>query len=449
MFSSFKKNKILIALALAGLFTFSLVSGAKADKLADIQEKNRQIEELQRQIDEYQSQIDQTHTKSKTLENEINKLNAKIGQIGLEIKSLAVSIDRTDLEIDTTSSKISEAEAKIQKYRDALAEFLKLTYESDNKNLAEIVLNHSTLSDFFNDLNSVQNTQDNIKLTIDQIKNLKVDLDGRKEELEDKRGELEKLKSLQELEKKSLDSGKSEKNKILKDTKGQESKYQELVKKTQADISALKDQIQYLQQAGVSVEDAVKYGQLVANRVGIRPAFLLGLLEVESRLGKNVGSGNWSDDMYLCYLRLADIATTNDRKIYYRKRAEDEKNAFFSVINKLGLDPGSVKVSKEPSYGCGGAMGPAQFIPTTWLGYEAQVMKLTGKSVVSPWNIEDAFTASAIKLAKGGATSKERVGEVAAAKAYISGNSQCTSSTCTGYANSVLRKADEIEPNLQ
>jgi peptidoglycan hydrolase CwlO-like protein len=448
MLSISNKKYTLIVTMLVVAFSLSLSGITNADTATDIQNKARQIEELQRQIDQYQAEINRTQTTSKTLENEINRLNAKIGQIGLEIKSLEITIDKTGLEINTTKSKITEAEAKIQKYRSALTELLKLRYEADSKNLAEVMLNNSRLSDFFDDLNSTQNTQDNIKVTIDEIRGLKNNLDGHKEELEDKKGELERLRSLQELEKRSLDSGKSQKNKILKETKGQESKYQELVKKSQADIKALTEQIQYLQQAGVSVDDAVKFAQLAATRAGIRPAFLLGLLEVESRLGKNVGSGNWNDDMYLCYLRLSNLASTKARKDYYIKRAETEKAAFFKIIGKLGLEPSSVKVSREPNYGCGGAMGPAQFIPSTWLGYEARVMSLTGKSVISPWSIEDAFTASAIKLAAGGATSKDRAGETAAAKAYISGNSRCTTSTCNSYANSVLRKAEDIEPNL-
>lgn len=181
----------------------------------------------------------------------------------------------------------------------------------------------------------------------------------------------------------------------------------------------------------------MKYGQLAAIRAGIRPAFLLGILEIESGLGRNVGTGNWMDDMVSCYLRLGKPA-----------RAETEKNAFLAIVSKLGLEPNAVKVSREPNYGCGGALGPAQFIPSTWLAYEARVANLTGHNPPNPWNIEDAFMASAIKLAAGGASSKTTAGETRAAKAYISGNPSCTTRTCNYYASAVLRKAADIEQNL-
>ena len=93
-------------------------------------------------------------------------------------------------------------------------------------------------------------------------------------------------------------------------------------------------------------------------------------------------------------------------------------------------------------------MGPAQFIPSTWLSYTKAVIALTGRPVANPWNTEDAFTAAAIKLARGGASSKTQAGERAAAKAYISGNPNCTQAVCNSYSSTILQKAAEIEKNL-
>ena len=74
--------------------------------------------------------------------------------------------------------------------------------------------------------------------------------------------------------------------------------------------------------------------------------------------------------------------------------------------------------------------------------------ELTGHRPPNPWSIEDAFMASAIKLANGGATSQTRAGESAAARAYIGGSTRCSSRICNYYANAVLNKAAIIEQNL-
>lgn len=421
---------------------------SRASVTDEIQSRQRQIEEYQRQIDVYQQQADQLGTQSRTLQNEIAKLNARIGQITAEVNRLRASIEQTGFEIQDTEAKISDAEKQLAGHRAQLSRYLQISNQSDQQSLAEVLIGQDALSDFFGYLHDVERTQDMLAQAIRSIQELRVSLDAHREDLEGKKGSLERMRALQEIEQRSLGSTKQQKDTVLKQTKGQETKFQKLVQETQKNIDRLREQIVYLQKSGISAEDAVKYGQLAAVGAGIRPAFLLALLETESRLGQNVGTGNWRDDMYECYLRLSNIAKTADRKAYYIKRAETEKNAFMAIIQKLGLNPDSVKVSREPSYGCGGAMGPAQFIPSTWLAYEESVSAITGNRPPNPWSVYDAFTAAAVKLARGGATSKDRTGETRAAKAYISGNAQCTQSVCNSYANTILLKAAQIEQDL-
>lgn len=437
------KYQLIFKALIYGLFFTLLFIYYPTFTLADVQQeiesRNKQIEELQRQIDIYQKQIDESRTQSNTLENEIRSLNARISSVQLEIKSLGLSINQTADEIGDTEVKIDDAESKISKHKNALAQYIKIAYENDQRSLTEILLKNDSLSDFFNDLNSVQATQDNLKTAIDDIKHLKGQLEQHQNNLEEKQNELERLKGLQELENRSLTQNKGEKNKLLKDTKGQESRYQELVKQSQKDIQRIRDQIGYLIQNGVSVEDAIKYGQLAAIATDIRPAFLIAELEIESGIGINVGKCNRADDPPERGWR--NIMNPRDFK------------PFAAITSQLGLNIDNTPVScpqyaRGKRYGWGGAMGPAQFIPSTWLGYAEEVTRLVRRSIANPWNIEDAFTAAAIKLAKIGATSKTRAGEVAASKAYYSGKSNCSTAPCNNYANAVQRKAAEIEKSL-
>lgn len=434
----------IIATLLLGIAVAPVAHAGVEDEIA---ERSRQIQELQQQINKYQTQIDLTRGKSLTLENEIAKLNAKINQINLEIRSLQLSIDKTTLEIGDTEDKIVVASDQIDTHKEALSSFLKLAYENDQRTLTEILLDNDSLSDFFNNLNDLQTTQDNLRITINNIKGLRVGLEVYQEDLEGKKTDLERLRVFEEIERRSVGQNRSAKDRLLTETRGEESRFQELVKKSQTDIGRIREQIFYLRQHGVSAEDAVKFGQLAAIAAGIRPAFLIAILEIESGLGRNVGTGNWQDDMVQCYVRLGTVYYPN-RKDYYLRRAETEKNAFLKITSELGLNPDSVKVSKEPTYGCGGAMGPAQFIPSTWLAYKDEVSRITGHNPPSPWNIEDAFTASAIKLSRGGATSQDVYGETRAAKAYISGSPTCSSNICNYYSNAVQNKADSIEQSL-
>ncbi|MFH1769627.1 MAG: lytic murein transglycosylase [Parcubacteria group bacterium] len=435
-----------IALVLCLVFVLGM-DQATASTQSEIDERNQQIAEIERQIAAYQQQIQLNQGKSVTLSGEIARLNATISKIQLEIQSLNLAIDQTGDEIVITEGAISEAQKEIEAHKIALASTLRIMYELDQQNLTQILLQHEHLSDFFGDLNDITESQDNLRISIQSIKEAKIRYENEYEELEGKKNELETLLNIQASQRNNLNQNKWAKDSLLKETKGEEAKYQSLVTEKKRDIEAIREQITFLLQNGLSLDEAIAQAQLAAIRAGIRPEFLLGVLEVETRIGKYQGTGNWNDDMYQCYLRLGDIYYPH-KKDYYHKRAENEKNAFFTIINELGLDPNSVKVSAEPAYGCGGAMGPAQFIPTTWMGYRDRVAQLTGHNPPDPWNIEDAFTAAAIKLASAGATAKTYASEIGAAKAYVGGSTTCSSNICNYYANLVQEKAAIIGANL-
>ncbi len=401
----------------------------------EINQRNQEIEQIQQQIEQYQQQINSVHSQALTLQGEVAVLNAQINQITLELRSLNLSISKTNLEIGDTESKIALAEAKIGNDQKILAQYVRVVYQNDQESLTNILFKHDTLSDFFNDLNNVKTNQDELKTTIDSIQDSKASLEIKKQDLEDKRDDLQHQQSLVALDKRTLDQAKAQKDKLLKDTKGQESKYQELVQQGQSKIQRIKDEIYYLQQNGVSADDAVKYGTLAALSVGIRPAFLIAELEVESGLGRNVGKCN----------RAGDPPEKGYRQIMKPTR---DIQPFLQITASLGLDPETTAVSCPQAGGWGGAMGPAQFIPSTWMGYATEVARIVGKPVANPWDIRDAFTASGLKLARGGATGKTTAAEIAASKAYYSGNSKCSTAACNSYANAVQRIAAQLEPNL-
>ena len=93
---------------------------------------------------------------------------------------------------------------------------------------------------------------------------------------------------------------------------------------------------------------------------------------------------------------------------------------FITITTALGRDPYKTPVSCPMSYGYGGAMGPAQFIPTTWTLYRDRVFELTGREP-DPWNIKDAFLAAGLYLKDGGAAKQNYDSEFNAVMSYFAG----------------------------
>lgn len=446
-----KKSAFFAKGALAVFLAVSFLSPQFS--LAQVDETRRQslqsqIEALEREAAELDDSISAMQEESRTLERQVKIFNDEIKRRELEIKRLNLAVRQAELDIQAKIASINELTGRIAKNRAALGRNVATMYEYDQENILVVLAKNETLSDFFSSLDNIRNLQAQVEQLVGELKETKKEFETQKEELENFRVEQLELKVIAEVERRAVAEKRQEKDRLLKLTKGKEAVFQQLLAAKKKDIAALKTQLFYIEKTGISAEDALKYAELAARRAGIRTAFLLALLEVETgkqfeggviTAGTHLGTGNWKTDMYECYLNLGR-----------RSAAEAQKNAFFAITAKLGLDPDRMPVSRRPSYGCGGAMGPAQFIPTTWLLFEDRAAELTGHNPPSPWNIEDAFTASAIFLADAGARLQTRAGEIKAARTYISGKPNCPARgsaryACQAYANRVLSLSEDID----
>lgn len=411
----------------------SRADASAVDKDAQRSQYLQQIKEEEDQIKELESSIEQKKKERKTLNGELTIIGQQIKKQELEIKRTKLHIDKLKLDIEDKNDKISELEKKARLEKVKLIEYLSKLNEYDKVGVLEMLLNYESLSDFFTNVTVVENLQNQTYGVLQDIHSTKNSLVSQIESLQDDETESLQLKSMMDLQKFSLGQKQTEKNKLIADTKGQENKFQQLIKQHQQKIADIQSRLFEISSFGVgkiTIENAVKYAQIAGNQTGIRPAFLLGLIWVESKLNSNLGTGNWKTDLYDCYVRLGK-----------RNIAETQKDAFFSITSKLMVDPDKAPVSKAlTSVGCGGAMGVAQFMPATWASYESRIAVASGNNPPSPWGVLDGFIGSAIKLADNGAISKDRAGERRAAAMYYAGkNWQRTPGQ--GYADRVRNAA--------
>jgi len=163
-------------------------------------------------------------------------------------------------------------------------------------------------------------------------------------------------------------------------------------------------------------------------------------LKQESNIGQNVGR---------CYLKDTNtgsgIVVSSGKYISQVMKPTRDVQPFLSITKELGRNPFETPISCPMSSGYGGAMGPAQFIPSTWVIYRDKVKAITGKPA-DPWNIKDSFLAAALYLSDYGAAKRNYDSEWRAAMIYFSGTTRRTSYNGYGfYGDSVI----EIEKDLQ
>ena len=92
-------------------------------------------------------------------------------------------------------------------------------------------------------------------------------------------------------------------------------------------------------------------------------------------------------------------------------------------------------------------MGPAQFIPTTWLLYKDLVARATGHNPPNPWIPEDAFVASAFLLRDNGAAESTYTAERRAALKYLAG-SNWNKSAYAFYGDDVMSLAAKYQEQI-
>jgi membrane-bound lytic murein transglycosylase B len=93
-------------------------------------------------------------------------------------------------------------------------------------------------------------------------------------------------------------------------------------------------------------------------------------------------------------------------------------------------------------------MGPAQFIPSTWVLYEDRIAGLTGNNPPNPWNPEDAFMAAAILLADNGATDHSYAAERLAALRYLAGWTNAKKPAYAFYGDDVMDLAAKYQQQI-
>ncbi len=420
------------------------------ESCSTVEECKALLEEYEKKIAEYQQSVAQTQAEQDTLNNKIYLLRQKINSLDYQIRRSNIVIGDLTEQVKDTEESIEKSEEEIEKSKERLAEVLRRINEEGQKSTLEIFLANDDLSEFFEDVFALETVLSENREILVQIKEMKVNLEGQKIDLESETEEWQRTKQAQILQKQERESLKQEQEWLLTQTKGEEEEYQRLLAENRKKAQEIRERIFSL--VGVSKApsfgEALEIAKYVESVTGVRPAFLLAILRQESNIGQNVGQ---------CYLKNKETGDgivirtgqTQSRvmkpmNIGGRKGDVDD---FVTTCSEVGRDPYSTPVScpyvsNGQIIGYGGAMGPAQFIPTTWATYKHKVKAVTGKPA-DPWDIKDAFLAAGLLLKDAGATSKE--GEWCAAMVYYSGS--CNSGH-DYYANSVTSIVKQYENDI-
>lgn len=397
----------------------------------------QQLQDIENQIAQYQQQLSAIKGEKNTLQNKVKQLQNQQAALTLQIEAANLQIDNLETEMSRTQREIDKKTETIADLKNKLAQFIVLLHQQDARSIVYALVTNDKLSDAFDEIQNETKITEGLNRLVGETRAAQEELVQQKAHLADQQDEVQNIVAVKALQQQQLAGSVTEQSSLLKQTKGKESSYQAVLSDTQKQAAQIRNRLYDLVGGGkqVTFGEAVSIAQSVSVQTGVRAAFLLAVLTQESSLGKNVGTCN----------RVGDPPEKSWKVVM---KPDRDQKPFLQITSDLGLDPETTPVScpmkdaKGAQLGWGGAMGPAQFIPSTWVGYAAKVSKITGKTA-NPWDIRDAFIAAALKLGADGATSQ--AGEWAAAMRYFSGG---TNQKYAFYGNSVVAQAEKYQRDV-
>ena len=316
-----------------------------------------QLNQLDAEIAQTQGTLDTLHGQHTSLQNQIDTLSAQIKKSQLQLQATQLQIKALQSNIIIHSNTITTLSGKLSNEQQSLAQIIRQTNEIDNYSLVEVALSSQDISGFFGDLDSFNAIKQELGSSYTQITTTRSSTETEKSALEDQQTQAQKLATEQTLEEQSIKNSEAQKQVLLNQTKGKEATYQSIYNTQKQTIAQIQAELFALagNSGSISLPNAIALAKTAGAATGVEPALILGILKQETDIGKNVGTANYAEAMN----------PTRDVPV------------FKVIMATLGLDPSSVKVSAAPSYGWGGAMGPAQFIPSTWACYGSQNLPAT------------------------------------------------------------------------
>lgn len=414
-----------------------------------------ELQNVERQILQQQVLVENKQLERQSLERDLDILDAEITKVQLGIKARGVAIEQLTEQIGDKEVVIEILTERLGKQRQSLSELIRQTNAVDDYSLIEVLLSNESFSEFFEDFESYRSVNESLKKSLAALEEIKTDTLAQKNSLEEKKLTEAEMKYIQELQKAEVERQEDAKEQILGVTKGEEAAYQHLLESQQKTAAELRAQLFELLGGGggIPLPQAIELATYAQSKTGVPASLILGVLEQETNIGSHLGSCAYND-------------IRGDREVMHPDR---DQPIFLAIAGILGFDARSRQVSCPITsggqrVGWGGAMGPSQFIPSTWAIYggitnngngweynkssDAIRSINGGDSPADPFNNRDAFLATALLLRDNGANGTYASDRLAALR-YYAGWGGATNPANAFYGDQVMNRKARFEGDIK
>ncbi len=419
---------------------------------ADTQAKlQAEYDALQAEIAQWQTVLNTTKAQKSSLQGDVTTLNAEIAQAQAQVKQLGITIANLGDQITQKTQTLTSLQDQLTQGQESLAKLIREQNETETEPLIFLALSSQGLSDFLSDIDDIDSINGQLEVLFDQLRSTEASTTAARDALNTQQNAQLDAEHEAEQKQAAIASDQAQKKQLLAVTTQNEATYTQVLADRQAQAEAIRTALFNLRDTqGISFETALTYANTASKATGVRPAMILAILSQESDLGANIGS------CYVKDLNTGDGVGKNTGTAFQKvMKSPRDTTPFEQIAQTFGLDWSTTPVScpLSPTYtssrGYGGAMGPSQFIPSTWVLFEPRLEAALGLPNADPWDPQTAIMATALYLEDLGAAGQTYTSERNAACKYYSGRS-CDSKSPpnVSYGNSVVAKADQFQQNI-
>lgn len=227
----------LFVLTLSLILSFSLVSFTASTLYA--QTDAEKYQEIQKKIAETSAKITDLQKTERDLTQQIDYINSQIKLTELRIEEAQAKIDQLEKEITTLGFRIGYITDSVDRLERLLKQRIVATYQQSFVSNLEILITSQDFSDLILRLQYLKEVQENDKKILSNLLETKSNYANQKDEREDKQAQIEDAKAKLDTANVLLARQKREKNDFLAVTRNDEKRYQEELRRLQADAASI------------------------------------------------------------------------------------------------------------------------------------------------------------------------------------------------------------------
>lgn len=215
------------------MFILLSVVGLGAFKIPFVRAQSQQIQQLQQQIDQVQNDSSQKRENQGVLGIEASSLSDAINKFQTQINTSQSRLNQLQTEVNELKQQITDAETELVKQKKILGETIKAMYVEGDITTLEMLATSKDLSEFFDKQQYRESVSSKVKITLDKVTKLKLDLNTKRATVEAAIGEQQALRG-------QLASQRSEKNYILSLNQNQQNKLENQIRSNSGRLAELK-----------------------------------------------------------------------------------------------------------------------------------------------------------------------------------------------------------------